>query len=96
MEIRRKTIFNSEKYSAVMYVSLIVVSLLILFSFINLVEQEDIIKKEITSPISTFVIQEQENVLNISYLAYYSLIIMLVALIFIVVGKLRYSRRLEE
>lgn len=89
MEIKRKTILDSKRYPAFMYVSLLVVSLLILFSFVNLFEEKDKIKENLINPTTGFVAQEQTNLFNISYLAYYSIIAAIIVSMFIVIGKLR-------
>jgi hypothetical protein len=95
-QIRRKTILDSEKYPRIMYLALLVVSILILFSFVNLVEKENKIKNNLITPVTGFVAQEQENLLNISYLAYYSVVAMIIALIFIVIGKLKQVRKIKN
>ncbi len=91
MEIKRKTILDSKKYPAFMYASLLIVSILILFSFVNLFEKQDKIKENLINPITGFASQEQSNFFNISYLAYYSIIAAIIVSILIVIGKLKHK-----
>ena len=92
MEIKRKTILDSKKYPTFMYVTLLIVSLLVLFSFVNLFEKEDKIKENLISPVTGFVIQEQSNLFNTSYLIYYLAITIIIILIFIVISKLMHKK----
>lgn len=82
MEIKRKTILDSEKYPAFMYVALLIVSLLVLFSFVNLFEKESIIEKEITS-ITGLASQEQTK-LDKEDIAFYSILIILIILLIVI------------
>ncbi len=97
-QIKRKTILDSVKYPRIMYATLLIVSILLLFSFVNLVEKENKIKTNIIAPTTAFVIKEKQeisqNIFNISYLAYYSIVIMIVVLIFIVINKLKHIRKI--
>ena len=92
MEIKRKTILDSKKYPTFMYVTLLIVSLLVLFSFVNLFEKEDKIKENLISPVTGFVIQEQSNLFSTSYLIYYLAITIIIILIFIVISKLMHKK----
>ena len=92
MEIKRKTILDSKKYPVIMYTSLLIVSILILFSFVNLVEKQDKIKENIISPLTSFSIQEQSNLFNTAYLIYYLAITIIVISIFIVISKLKHNK----
>jgi len=92
MEIKRKTILDIKKYPAFMYVALLIISLLVLFSFVNLVEKEDKIKENLISPVTGFVAQEQSNLFNTSYLIYYLAITIIIISIFIVISKLMHKK----
>jgi len=92
MEIKRKTILDSKKYPAFMYVTLLIVSLLVLFSFVNLFEKEDKIKENLISPVTGFVAKEQSNLFNASYLIYYLAITIIIISIFIVISKLMHKK----
>ena len=83
MEIKRKTILDSKKYPTFMYVTLLIVSLLVLFSFVNLFEKEDKIKENLISPVTGFVTQEQSN-LEKNELAFYSILTILIILLIVI------------
>lgn len=85
MEIKRKTILDSKKYPAFMYVTLLIVSLLVLFSFVNLFEKESIIEKDLTS-ITGLASQEQIG-FDKETITFHAILIILIILLLIILFK---------
>ena len=87
--------FDSETYLLVMYVAISLVSLLILFNFVNIFQGPEFIFEDKVIKITGLVAEEQElEDLSKAYFVYYSIITILG--FFILLTVIRFFRVLKE